>query len=523
MTLTTDPLVAEFEPLRSHRQGFWDPLYTDIARLGMPKRDFLDRQSPGQVRTNHIFDSTLMWSIDMLASAMHTFLTPQYQVFFDPFFRPIPGLPKSKLQDEWLHSVRDLILTHLSASRSNFHPTMHEFYLELVSFGTSSFIIFEEDGAPLFRHLPLSETYLVENSLGFIDKLFRHYKMSARKAREEFPEGLPEKVLKAKEAEEFTFLQVIGPAEELGAKVPFDWASVHILLDGGSTHSSTTSSVRLREKGFNEYPVITARWSKIPFETYGRSPAMTVLPEARMLQDLTRTTIRGFQKNIDPPLMVPNDGSLVHTQANPGAIIPIRRDLLGGNQEPRPLFTGARPDLALEFLAQRKDSILRAFFLDRLSIRDRFTGNGPEMTATEVLQLREEAFRFLGPIIARLQLEFLTSMISRVYQILSRSEQIPLPNFDISAPLEVEFRSPAALAQRASDIDALTKWYQTASMHTQMTGDTRVIKTIDPYKLSNYLRERNNVNPDIFREREEVEEEMAQDQQALQQQQGPAQ
>lgn len=512
MTPIQDPLVSEFEPLRTHRQGYWDSLWTDISKLGMPKRDFLDRQSPGQIRTYRIFDHTLMWSIDMLASAMHTFLTPQYQVFFDLFFRPQPGQQKSKLQAQWLTQVRDQILVEWSASRSNFHPVIHEFFLELVAFGTSSFLILEEEGSPLFQHLPLSETYLVENSQGFIDKLFREYRMSARKAKQEFEDNVPEKILKAKDADEFRFLQVIGPSDELGVKGPFSWASVHIFLDGGSHSGQATRGIRLREKGFNEYPVVTARWSKLPFEVYGRSPSMTVLPSARMLQELKRTTLRGFQKNVDPPLLVPNDGTIQNLRGDPGSVIPIRRDLLGGNQEPRPFYTGSRPDLGLEFMRDERDSILRAFFLDRLSIRDRFTGNGPEMTATEVLQLREEAFRFLGPVISRLQLEFLTNMVSRTYSILQRAGRIEAPAFSVTSPLEVEFRSPAALAQRASDVEALMKWYQPATLHAAQTGDPRVLQTIDPYKLSDYLRERNNVVPDIFRTREEVEEEISQNQ-----------
>jgi hypothetical protein len=64
----------------------------------------------------------------------------------------------------------------------------------------------------------------------------------------------------------------------------------------------------LAEGGFDEMPYMVSRWSKTVGEVFGRSPAMTALPDIKMLQEIMKTTIKAAQKIVDPPLLVPDDG-----------------------------------------------------------------------------------------------------------------------------------------------------------------------------------------------------------------------
>ncbi len=48
--------------------------------------------------------------------------------------------------------------------------------------------------------------------------------------------------------------------------------------------------------------------------------------------------------------------------------------------------------------------------------------NGPQMTATEVVQRNEEKMRLLGPVLGRLQSELLRPMIDRTFAILLRKK-----------------------------------------------------------------------------------------------------
>ncbi len=52
------------------------------------------------------------------------------------------------------------------------------------------------------------------------------------------------------------------------------------------------------------------RYTTGPKEVYGRSPAMTVLPEIKMVNEMSQTVLNAGQKALDPPLLLQEDGAL---------------------------------------------------------------------------------------------------------------------------------------------------------------------------------------------------------------------
>ena len=75
------------------------------------------------------------------------------------------------------------------------------------------------------------------------------------------------------------------------------------------------------------------------------------------------------------------------------------------------------------------------------------------MTATEILQRQEEKMRLLGPMVGRLQTEFLGPLIDRVFAIMMRRQAIAEAPPEIQGgPLKVEYVSPVARAQKAQQI-----------------------------------------------------------------------
>ena len=79
--------------------------------------------------------------------------------------------------------------------------------------------------------------------------------------------------------------------------------------------------------------------------------------------------------------------------------------------------------------------------------------DGPQMTATEVLQRQEEKMRLLGPMVGRLQTEFLGPLIDRVFAIMMRRNAIADAPPEIQGQaLKVEYVSPVARAQKSQQI-----------------------------------------------------------------------
>jgi hypothetical protein len=102
---------------------------------------------------------------------------------------------------------------------------------------------------------------------------------------------------------------------------------------------------------------------------------------------------------------------------------------------------------------QRRDSIRAAFYVNQLQLQQ-----GPQMTATEVIQRNEEKMRLLGPVLGRLQSELLKPLIDRVFAILLRNNLLPpAPDFLSGVDIEIEYVSPLAKAQKSSELQSIMR------------------------------------------------------------------
>jgi hypothetical protein len=102
---------------------------------------------------------------------------------------------------------------------------------------------------------------------------------------------------------------------------------------------------------------------------------------------------------------------------------------------------------------QRRNAIRDTFYVNQLMMQ-----SGPQMTATEVVQRNEEKMRLLGPVLGRLQSELLRPMIDRTFAILLRKKLFkPAPEFLAGQDIQIEYVSPLAKAQRASELQSIMR------------------------------------------------------------------
>jgi hypothetical protein len=202
--------------------------------------------------------------------------------------------------------------------------------------------------------------------------------------------------------------------------------------------------------GFKEFPFVVPRYLKASHEIYGRSPAMTALPDVKMLNEMSKTTIKAAQKQVDPPLLVPDDGFILPVRTVPGGLNFYRS---GTRDRIEPLNIGANNPLGLNMEEQRRNSIRNAFYVNQLMMQQ-----GPQMTATEVIQRNEEKMRLLGPVLGRLQSELLKPLIDRVFAIMIRKNIfLPAPEFLAGKDIEIEYVSPLAKAQKSSELQSIMR------------------------------------------------------------------
>nr|NIQ91452.1 hypothetical protein [Deltaproteobacteria bacterium] len=265
--------------------------------------------------------------------------------------------------------------------------------------------------------------------------------------------------------------------------------------------------------GFDDFPFMVPRFVKDSVSTYGRSPAMTALPDVKMVNKMSEVTIRAAQKQIDPPLMVPDDGFMMPIRTTPGSLNFYRS---GTRDRMEPLNIGANNPLGLNMEEQRRNAIRQAFYVDQLLL-----GQGPTMTATEVLQRNEEKMRLLGPVLGRLQAELLQPLISRSFALLLREGLLPPAPEELQGQdIDIEYVSPLAKAQKLTDLQSVLRGFEVLA---QLGEIAPVQDYIDPDRMVQYLVETTGMPARVIRSDEEIarlrrEQAAAQQAQAAQQQ-----
>lgn len=473
-------LLRQWEDVSAQRSGF-QTVWQEIADHLLGRRDFSVQGAPGRKRMARIYDTTGLQAADLLSAALHSFLTNPALRWFS-LRAEDQRLAADEAVQEWLGVVEDALYTAFNAPDANFAPQIHEVYLDQVAFGTAALYIGDRPGQGLlFSARPLGEIHVAENAEGRVDTVFRRFEFTARQAHQVWGNAAGrsvEEALAANKGERrFAFLHCVKPSDGNGAAAAFAFSSTYLnLIDKAVVAAG----------GYHEMPYMVPRWSKDSGEVYGRAPGWNALPDQKMLNEMSKTTLKAAQKAVDPPLLVADDGVIMPLRTHPGGINVVRAGALA--QDPlRPLPVAPRIDIGLEMMEQRRDAIRSAFHYNLLQLFQ-----DPKMTATQVLQLVQEMQRLMGPMLGRQQAELLEPMIERVYGILLRKGALPpMPDVLDGVPVRVDHVSPIARAQKAGDAQAILRTLEAAQAMAVL--DEQVTDLIDADESLRLIAEANGM------------------------------
>ena len=513
-----DYIKKRYSEMSSDR-GTWEDHWQEILDYVMPRKaDVVFVRVKGDKRTEVLFDSTAITANNLLAASLQGTLTsPSLQWFH------------LKIRDDEINQDRDVQLWLEDSAKkmydvfnqTNFNTEVHELYLDLCSIGTGC--LFVEEGnkgydidSIHFKTMHISEFYIGENVSGYIDCLYRRYKLTARQAIQEFgEENVGPKIQEAarmKPDKKFDFIHAVEPTEDyeraLGksnTKLPFH-----------SCHVCEQDKMVVRTGGYNEFPYLVPRWSKATGEVYGRSPSYNALPDIKTLNKAVELGLKAWSKAIDPPLLVQDDGVIGRVRMTPGGITVIRSDAAV-----KPFQSGANMQLNAFKENELKTAIRQAYYSDQLQLQQ-----GPQMTATEVQVRYELMQRLLGPTLGRFQSEFLNPLIERVFGIMFRADAfLPAPELLQGQSIDIEYVGPLARSQRMEEAVAVERLYQLAVQLGQ--ADPSVMDILNNDEAVRMRAELLGVPKSVLRGREEVDElrqarmeaQMMQQQMMMQQQQ----
>jgi hypothetical protein len=467
--------------LKSQR-GTWEAHWEEIAQRVMPSysQTFQSNQNtPGQKKTEHMFDSTAANANVKFAAALESMLTPRAQKWhmlkaqFGPQYRE---LAKNREVRQYFEDVTDILFRYRYAPRANFASNQHEVYMGLGAFGTGCMFIDKLDGGGLrYRAIHLAEVYFAENHQGIIDTAYRSFKYTARQAIQKWRDKVPEAIKTAADKnpeQEFEFIHAVQPNDDV------QYGRVdHKGMAFSSCYVSVTGLAIVEESGYHTFPYAISRYVVAPGETYGRSPAMLALPDIKVLNEQKKTILKQGHRVVDPVLLAHDDGVLDSFSLKPGAINygGVNAD---GRQLVHALPTG-NLSFAKEMVQEQREAINDAFLVTLFQI----LVDTPQMTATEVLERAREKGALLSPTMGRQQSEGLGPMIEREIDLLSRQGLLP-PMPEIlrqvgGADYEVEYDSPLSRAQKAEGAAGTMRTIQFAAEIAAQTQDPSPLDWFD--------------------------------------------
>ena len=494
-------------------RGTWENHWKEIAERILPRQDWFQasNKTQGDKRTEKMFDATASLALERFAAAMESMLTPRTQ-HWHKLKVTDSYLSKNKQVNQYLDEVTQILFQVRYSPKANFASQAHEAYMSLGAFGTGALFIDDIIGKGIrYKSIHLSEIYFAENHAGVIDKVHRKFEMTARQAAQKWgTDNLPDKMKSMLEVNPeaiFEFIHCVKPNEErMNGRKDYrgmPYVSYYLSIEGLKMMS---------EGGYQSFPYAVSRYVTSPKEIYGRSPAMLVLPDIKMINEMSKTVLRAAHKAVDPPLLLQEDGVLQAFNARPSALnfggINER-----GEQMVRPLETGANVNLGLDMMEQRRKVINDAFLITLFQI----LVDAPTMTATEAMLRAQEKGALLAPTMGRQQSEMLGPMIERELDILARAGVLPeMPDElrEAQGEVQIEYISPLNRAQRAEDGVAILRTLESVTGLAQFDPD--VLMVFDSKKIARELADINGVPAKVMRSEEEII--FMKDQQAQQQQ-----
>ena len=507
--MVADPLQIKkrFEALKAKRASY-DSHCEEVAALVLPNyQGFVGQRTANEKRLAKVYDGTGIHANEMLAAGLHGLMSNPASKWFN-IGMATPGFDDNDAVRDWLSDTADVMRTYMYAPGTNLTTALHECYLQLGAFGSSVMFIGERDrGGLLFQARPRHECYIAEDHEETVDTVYRISTMTARQIMMQWPDTCPAEIRQKVESENkpddsYDIVHAVEPRKlrEVGKRDAKNmvWQSCYVCLK---------TNTLLEESGYTDFPYAVARWSKLPAEVDGRSPAMTALPDIKMLQEMTTTTIKAAQRAVDPPLTIPDDGVVGPVRNIPGGFIYYR-----GEQRPEPMVMGGNIPLSLELEDAVRNRIRQMFFADLLQFP-----TDTDFTATEFVQRMQMRMQLLGPVMGRLEGELLARIVRRTYAILFRLNALPpMPPEIAQGEYTVEFVSPIALAQKQGEANAVSQTVQVLLPFIEATKDATALRVFKLDDMAKKLFEIFGGDPDLVYTRDELQamDERAQQQQA---------
>lgn len=444
---------------RTQSESVWQ----EIRDYMLPNRpSFLSQQTPGAKTMEKIFDGTAIDAINVCKAGISGMLTnaalPWHGIEMTD-----KALNQQTVIKDALLEVNEVMSNEYHAS--NFYTNIDGVYEEVIGFGESGLFIGQGKRTPLnFQPIPLNDIFTDEDSEGNVDTVFRPRKMTARQARQEWPDSkLTPHMMDAlsnssNKDKEFEIVHVVYPRSDREVDGKGNYKKDNKNKPILSAYIAEGEKIIIDEGGYDEMPYAIPRLFLMSGDGYGRGMGWNALPDVKMLNTMEKTGLRGWQKAIDQPMVLPDEGYSLPLKTGPGGIT-YNSNWDKPGADAKPLY-GANNYQALPNFEQKcegKRGQIREFFFYK---QFRTQQEGQPRTAQEIIQIASENLKILGPLLNRFMEELLKPIIIRSFWILFRLGKFPklsafMETGDGLLDFKIVYLSPIAKAQRLYEAQEL--------------------------------------------------------------------
>ena len=457
MTEEVNKLITRWRKL-SGDKGRWHSHWDDLARVMLPRRmGFTSDVIEGERRTDDIFDGTPMQAARGLANAIGGMMrpsgTPEISMRADD--DALNNLGEVK---EWLADSTDRLKNAFSNPKARYLQVSPEIDQDLVVLGTAVEFIGESKNKRnlIFQSLHLKDTTPFFSEEGDVEGLFHKRSMVVRNLAGKYGEkslsDSTRQILKDNPDKKIDCLHAVVPREEhkVGAMLARNMPIADLWIEIETKHPIYTG-------GFHEFPFIVPRWETSSGEDMGRSPGMIALPDADTSQAMGETILIAGQRAADPPLFAPNDGSFDAINTFPSGISYYDVETaatMRGNPF-FPLDSGTNLPITRDMQLDTRQQIFAAFYRNVLNL----PVAGPQMTAYEVMQRKEEFIREIGPMYGRYDTEKTAPEVERAFMVMLRAGGFkPIPKALQGKNVVFEYDSPVKKIRKQIEAAAARQW-----------------------------------------------------------------
>jgi len=385
-------------------------------------------------------------------------------------------------------------------AQSNFYTATHNIYLEQGTFGTGC-LLMEEDFNKVVRFTSLTagEYWIDAGDDGRINTMYRELYMPARNiVRRWGNERVTDKVRTAAEGNDpfhlFKLIQVVEPREGRDTSkidtLNMPYSSVYFEPDGQDV---------LRESGFDECPIAAPRWSVVGSAVYDTGPGHMVLRQVKLLQEENMTKLKAAHKMVDPPVIGPTALNKKGINTLPGGKNYMDADKIA--QFGALYNVNYDINAAIESIHDVRNIIERSLYTDLFIMMV----EKDNMTATEILERKQEKLFTLGPAIEKQTDELLDPVIDFTYSAAARRGILPPAPPELQGEnLEIEYISTLAQAQKLAGLEQMRAYVGVGMDLAQLNPE--VVDKIDVDAIMDEAADVTGIPPKCNRSNDETME-----------------